>query len=70
MPSVRKQFNARLDPETADRIARLIPVISVAIGLPVSQSDLLRLGMIELEKVYGTAKATPAARPLRPKSPK
>jgi len=65
MPSARKQFNARLDPETEARIARLIPVISAAIGLPVSQADLLRLGMMELERVYGVVPpdANPQAKP-------
>lgn len=64
MPSARKQFNARLDPETEARIARLIPVISAAIGLPVSQADLLRLGMMELERVYGVA---PTSQPAQGK---
>lgn len=59
------QFNARLDPETEVRIARLIPVISAAIGLPVSQADLLRLGMMGLERVYGVVPpdANPQAKP-------
>jgi hypothetical protein len=29
-----------------------MPAVSAAIGLPISQADLIRLAMIELEKKY------------------
>lgn len=52
MPSNRKQINVRLDPETELRLASLIPRVSAALGLNVSQSDLFRLGLIELDKKF------------------
>lgn len=52
MPSDRKQLNVRMDDETEERVARLLPAVSEAIGLKVSQSDLFRLGMIELERKF------------------
>jgi hypothetical protein len=61
VPSDRKQLNIRMDEETEARVARLLVSASEAIGLRVSQSDLFRLGMIELEKKY------PADPPPAPK---
>lgn len=52
MPSDRKQINVRVDDEAAELMSRLIPVMSEAIGLPISQSDLFRLGLVELKKKY------------------
>ena len=54
MPSDRKQLNIRLDAETEERMERLLLAVSASLGLKVSQSDLFRLGMIELEKKYPT----------------
>jgi hypothetical protein len=33
-------------------VERLKPAVTEAVGLPVSYSDLFRLGMLELEKRY------------------
>lgn len=55
MPSNRKQLNVRLDGETDERIARLLVSVSAAYGIAVSQSDLVRLGMIELERKFPPA---------------
>ncbi len=52
MPSKRKQLNVRLDLETEKLVSELLPVMRKAIGLELSQSDLFRLGMIELRKKY------------------
>lgn len=52
VPSDRKQINVRLDDETEERVARLLVSVSKSIGLKMSQSDLFRLGMIELEKRF------------------
>jgi hypothetical protein len=52
MPSDRKQLNVRMDAETAERVNRLLVSVSASFGIPVSQSDLFRLGMIELEKRF------------------
>lgn len=57
MPSDRKQLNIRLDAETEDRVERLLLAVSASLGLKVSQSDLFRLGMIELEKKFPTEPA-------------
>jgi hypothetical protein len=61
MPSDRKQFNVRADPETEDRIRRLLPLIRGALGLEVTVSDLFRMGMVELERKYGGGEAAPAS---------
>jgi hypothetical protein len=53
MPSNRKQLNVRADEETEKRVERLLPLVSKALGLRVSRSDLFRLGMIELERKFG-----------------
>jgi hypothetical protein len=57
VPSQRKQMNIRLDAETEERVARLVPLVSAAVGLNVSMADLVRLGMIELERKYAPADA-------------
>jgi hypothetical protein len=55
MPSNRKQMNVRLDDETEERIGRLLPVVSASVGLKLSQSDLVRLALIELERRHADA---------------
>ena len=52
MPSKLPQLNVRLDPDTEETVKRLIPAITSALGLKVSQSDLFRLGVQELRKKY------------------
>lgn len=52
MPSKRTQINVRLDPESEARLPRVREAVSRAIGLEVSQSDLFRLGLIELERKH------------------
>jgi hypothetical protein len=59
MPSNRKQLNVRADEETEKRVERLLPLVSKALGLQVSRSDLFRLGMIELERKFGSEAAAP-----------
>lgn len=65
MPSYRKQLNVRADEETEKRVERLLSLVSKALGLQVSMSDLFRLGMIELERKFGGEAATtpPALQP-------
>ncbi len=60
MPSNRKQLNVRADEETANRVERLLLLVSKALGLQVSRSDLFRLGMIELERKFGGEEADPS----------
>jgi hypothetical protein len=52
MPSKRRQFNIRPDDATWSLIDRVKPLIEAAIGIEVSQSELLRLGMLALEEKY------------------
>jgi hypothetical protein len=61
MPSKRKQLNVRADDETEQRVVRLLPLVSKALGVQVSRSDLFRLGMIELERKFGGEAAAPPA---------
>jgi hypothetical protein len=60
MPSNRKQLNVRADEETEKRVERLLLLVSKALGLRVSRSDLFRLGMIELERKFGGEEAAPS----------
>ena len=69
MPPNRKQLNVRADEETEKRIERLLPLVSKALGVQVSKSDLFRLGMIELERKFGgEAAAQPASQPAEAKA--
>lgn len=52
MPSDRKQLNVRVDDETEDLVEQLLPAVTAALGVKVSQSDLFRLGMKELAAKY------------------
>ena len=52
MPSARRQLNVRLEPETEELLEKLLPVVSARLGLKVSQSDLVRLGLLELQAKY------------------
>ena len=52
MPSKRRQFNVRPDDETWEIIDRVKPLVEASIGISVSQSDLLRLGMLALEEKH------------------
>jgi hypothetical protein len=63
MPSDRKQINFRVDDETDALVRALIPVVSDAVGLKLSQSDLLRLGLVELRKKYMPAGEPPRVTP-------
>ena len=63
MPSKLPQLNVRMDPETEALVKRLIPAITEAIGLKVTQSDLFRLGVQELRKKYLTDEPDP--KPLK-----
>jgi hypothetical protein len=54
----RKQLNVRLDEESADRLDRLIPVVSGVVGLKLSQSDLIRLALIALEEKHAPKEPT------------
>lgn len=50
MATERKQINVRVDVATEELIERLKPAVSAAIGIDVTVTDLVRLGMLELAK--------------------
>jgi hypothetical protein len=50
--SKRRQVNVRLSPESEVRLAGLVARMRAALGIEVSQSDVLQAGLIELEKRY------------------
>ena len=52
MASDRKQINVRASEDTRKLMERLLPVVSAALGVEINQSDLVRLGLVELEKKY------------------
>jgi hypothetical protein len=72
MPSSRKQLNVRMDDVTQARVDRLLPIVSAAVGLDLSMSDLFRLAMIELERRYATAPPVTPSRKVNepPPTPK
>jgi hypothetical protein len=52
MPSKRRQFNARFKAEDWDRLEKLQERLRRILKLDLSQYDVVRLGLIELEKRY------------------
>ena len=52
MPSRRKQIRIQIDDETAERFERLVSIVSADLGLPLTEADLVRLGLIALEKKH------------------
>lgn len=48
----QKQFNVRLEDTYQQAIERLIPAISAELGITVSASDVIRLGIKELQEKY------------------
>jgi hypothetical protein len=66
MPSDRKQINVRVEPDTELLIERLIPAVRSRLGLPISQSDLIRLALQSLAREYLTEEPEEEA-PPRPR---
>jgi Arc/MetJ-type ribon-helix-helix transcriptional regulator len=52
MPSQRRQINVRLSKESEARLKRLVESMRAALGIDVSQSDVIQAGLVELEKRY------------------
>lgn len=51
----RRQFNVRLDDETDALMTELLPKATAALGIKVSQSDLVRLALRALAREYRAA---------------
>jgi hypothetical protein len=64
----RRQLNIRHDDETEARLARLVARVSAEYGIPVSQADVFRLALQELEKRFPPA-AEPGPEKSRRKKP-
>jgi hypothetical protein len=68
MPSDRRQINIRLDPETEQRLPRVRKATSEALGLNLSNADVVRLALIELERKYPSPQwVIPAGELVTPK---
>jgi Arc/MetJ-type ribon-helix-helix transcriptional regulator len=55
MPSRRRQLNVRLSEEGEDRLRGLVERMRAALGITVSQSDVVQAALVELEKRYPPA---------------
>jgi hypothetical protein len=55
MPSERRQLNVRLSEESEARLKGLVERMRAALGINVSQSDVVQAGLVELEKRYPPA---------------
>lgn len=56
----RKQINVRVDDESEARLNRLVDTASAALGLNLSQSDVIRLALIALEEKYAADTKKPS----------
>ena len=52
MAKERKQINVRVDDEIERQIARLVPLLSAELGITITITDVVRLGVMELVKKY------------------
>ncbi len=70
MPSQKRQFNVRPDDATWELIDRVKPVVESSIGIGVSYTDLLRLGMLALEEKHGGPQAVSSGASVAESEPK
>lgn len=56
MRNQRRQINFRADDETAELLTSLVGRVSAELGIPISQSDAIRLALRELAKRYEAPK--------------
>jgi Arc/MetJ-type ribon-helix-helix transcriptional regulator len=66
MPSARRQINVRLSEESENRLKGLVARMRAALGIEVSQSDVIQAGLVELEKRYPPDQAAAPAAPAPP----
>lgn len=52
MPSERRQFNVRMNEETAAEVDRLLPVVSAALKIELTQAQFLALAVAALSEKY------------------
>jgi hypothetical protein len=70
MPSERRQINVRLSEESEQRMKRLLESMRGALGIAVSQSDVIQAGLVELEKRYPPLPRAEAPQPTGKKGRK
>ncbi len=63
MPSTRRQLNVRLSEESEARLKGLVERMRAALGIAVSQSDVIQAGLAELEKRYPPGTSPPPVAP-------
>ncbi len=62
MPSQRPQINVRVSEDTVQRFVALVDRMRAATGIDnLSQADVIRLAILELEKKYPPTSAAPPA---------
>lgn len=61
MPSDRRQFNVRMNDDTAARVDRLLPVVARAVGLELTQAQFLALAVAALEAKHLVGDGGPTA---------
>ena len=52
MPSKKKQLNVRVSDESDERLRSLMERMKAALGIDVSQSDVIQAALLELERRY------------------
>lgn len=60
MPSERRQLNVRLDPQTSELWDELVPRVQVAVGVELSQSQVVTLALRALAEKYPAPERAPA----------
>ena len=61
MPSDRRQLNVRLDPQTSDLWDEVTPRVQEAVGVELSQAQLIGLAIRALAEKYPASSGEPAA---------
>jgi hypothetical protein len=56
MGSERRQFNVRMNDETAAKVDRLIPLVSTQLKIEISQAQFFALAVAALEEKYAEPK--------------
>jgi hypothetical protein len=64
MPSDRRQLNVRLDPQTSDIWDQLLPRVQEAVGVELSQPQVIALAIRALAEKYPAAEQ-PAPPPAK-----
>jgi hypothetical protein len=67
VPSDRRQLNVRLDDESAARFDRLAAATAAAVGVELSQAQVIALALRALEEKYPPPVSPPPAPATRPR---